>query len=42
MEAVGLEPIGEGKKILAEEFGDWHRWDNSVTAVIQSASQDFD
>jgi len=42
MEAVGLEPIGEGKTILDEEFGDWHRWDNSVTAVIHSASQDFD
>jgi GDPmannose 4,6-dehydratase len=31
MEAIGLEPIGEGKRILKERFGDWHQWTNSVT-----------
>jgi len=25
MEALGLIPPGEGKKILEEKFGDWHR-----------------
>ena len=36
MEAVGLEPIGEGLQILEENFDDWHRWDTGVTAVINS------
>jgi len=36
MEAVGLKPIGEGKKILEEKFTGWHRWENSVTAVLQN------
>jgi len=42
MQSLGLEPIGEGKSILDEEFGDWHRWDNSVTAVINSAHKGID
>jgi GDPmannose 4,6-dehydratase len=42
MEAVGLEPIGEGMRILDENFEDWHRWETSVTAVIQSAGNGFD
>jgi GDPmannose 4,6-dehydratase len=39
LEAVGLEPIGEGLNILEEKFDDWHRWDSSVTAVIQNAGK---
>ncbi len=42
MEAVGLEPIGEGMRILDENFEDWHSWETSVTAVIQSAGNGFD
>ena len=42
MQSVGLEPIGEGKKILDEQFGNWHRWDNSVTAVINSSPDNVD
>jgi GDPmannose 4,6-dehydratase len=42
MEAVGLEPIGEGLKILDEHFGDWHRWDTGVTALIQNQGNGFD
>ena len=42
MEAVGLEPIGEGLRILDENFEDWHRWETSVTAVIQNAGNGFD
>ncbi len=41
MEAVGLEPIGEGMRILDENFEDWHSWETSVTAVIQSAGNGF-
>lgn len=37
-EAVGLEPIGDGLRILEDKFGDWHRWDTGVTAVLNSAS----
>lgn len=29
MEAVGLIPPGEGKRILQEKFGLWHRWENA-------------
>jgi len=36
MEALGLEPIGEGKRIMNEKFTDWHRWDSSVKAVYEN------
>ena len=36
MEASGLEPIGEGKRIMEERFTDWHRWDTSISAAQQS------
>ena len=39
LEAIGLEPIGEGLNILEEKFDDWHRWDSSVTAVLQNAGK---
>jgi len=42
LEAVGLEPLGEGLKILDEHFDDWHRWDTGVTAVIQNAGNGVD
>ena len=35
-EAVGLEPVGDGLKILEDKFGDWHSWDTGVTAVLNS------
>jgi GDPmannose 4,6-dehydratase len=37
MEAVGLEPIGEGRKIMQERFTGWHRWETSITAAQQSS-----
>jgi len=37
MEAIGLTPPGEGKKILEEKFTGWHQWDNSVKAVYENA-----
>lgn len=42
MEAVGLEPIGEGLDILKENFSDWHRWDTGVTAMLESAGNGVD
>ena len=42
LEMVGLEPIGEGVRILEDNFGDWHRWENGITAVIKSAGNGFD
>jgi len=36
MEAIGLEPIGEGLQILEQNFDDWHRWETGVTAVLNS------
>ncbi len=37
MEAIGLEAIGEGKRIMQQRFTNWHRWDNSVKAVYENA-----
>jgi GDPmannose 4,6-dehydratase len=42
MEAVGLEPIGEGLKILKANFSDWHRWDTGVTAMLQASGNGVD
>ncbi len=42
LQAVGQPPIGEGLAILEERFDDWHRWENSVTAVLQNAGRGVD
>jgi hypothetical protein len=42
MEAVGMEPIGEGLKIIEENFTLWHRWESSVTALINNNANRFD
>jgi len=42
LEAVGLEPIGQGLKLLEQNFDTWHRWDSGVTAVLKSAGDGFD
>jgi GDPmannose 4,6-dehydratase len=36
MEASGLQPIGEGIQILQSRFADWHKWQVSVSSVLQS------
>ncbi len=33
MELNGLKPIGQGKKILDEKTGDWHRWESQVISM---------
>ena len=42
LEGIGLEPIGEGDEILKRKFGDWHRWESGVTAVLKSAGNGVD
>ena len=42
MEGAGLEPIGEGLKILDQKFSNWHRWDSGVTAVLRNAGNGVD
>jgi GDPmannose 4,6-dehydratase len=36
MEKAGLQPIGDGMRILQARFSDWHRWGISVSNVVQS------
>jgi GDPmannose 4,6-dehydratase len=33
LELSGLEPIGDGRRILEEKFGDWHRWESQVVSM---------
>jgi GDPmannose 4,6-dehydratase len=33
MEALGLDAIGEGRRIMEEKFTGWHRWQSSITAL---------
>jgi GDPmannose 4,6-dehydratase len=42
MQAVGLEPVGEGLEILKKNFSGWHRWDTSVTALLNSIRNGVD
>jgi GDPmannose 4,6-dehydratase len=37
LEAQGLPCPGEGKRILKNNFTDWHHWQNAVTGSIQAA-----
>jgi len=39
IEAIGLTPPGEGKKILEEKFAGWHRWETGVTALCTNDRQ---
>jgi len=36
VESVGLVPRGRGKTILEEKIGNWNRWRNSVTRMVQA------
>lgn len=35
LELLGLPFPGEGKKIVEERFGDWHRWEDQVVSMGQ-------
>ena len=38
LEAIGATPIGDGEKILRDRFGEWHRWETSVTQALHAAA----
>ena len=38
MELAGLEPPGEGRRILQERFGGWHRWEDQVISMEKNLS----
>lgn len=42
MEAIGLKPLGEGKKILEDKCPRWHRWPSSVTATLRDNKRRFE
>ncbi len=42
LEESGQKPVGEGKAILGQKFGGWHRWDNSITRVITHGGRGAD
>ena len=42
MEAVEVKPRGEGLQILKGKFGDWHRWETGVTAVLKGSGAGVD
>ncbi|MBI3951356.1 MAG: GDP-mannose 4,6-dehydratase [Acidobacteria bacterium] len=42
MEAIGLEPVGEGRSILEEKCPEWHRWSSSVTVALQNNRRGFE
>jgi len=35
LELLGLPSPGEGKKVVEERFGDWHRWEHQVISMGQ-------
>ena len=39
LEASGVPPPGEGKRILREKFDAWHQWQGAVQDVLASVQQ---
>ena len=33
MELMGLEPIGEGRRVMEEVHGAWHRWEDQIVSL---------
>jgi GDPmannose 4,6-dehydratase len=33
LQLMGLDYPGEGKRIVEERFGNWHRWDRQVVSM---------
>jgi GDPmannose 4,6-dehydratase len=38
LEAIGITPIGAGRQILEQKFGDWHQWTGSVSNSLAAAA----
>jgi len=42
LDALSSEPVGDGKRILQNRFGEWHQWDKSVSHHLVTASDGLD
>ena len=42
LEAIGLLPVGYGKRLLETKFSDWHQWPSAVTSTIQNGQKGFE
>jgi GDPmannose 4,6-dehydratase len=42
MEAIGLQPIGCGQRILETRFAGWHQWSSAVTSLYHNTQQEFE
>jgi GDPmannose 4,6-dehydratase len=42
MEACDLQPVGQGQRILAEKFSEWHQWAGTVSSLVHNAQQRFE
>jgi GDPmannose 4,6-dehydratase len=38
LDALSFAPVGEGRRILQDQFGGWHQWDKSVSHILRAAS----
>ena len=38
LESVGVPSVGEGKRILADRFAEWHQWNSSVSRVLAATA----
>jgi GDPmannose 4,6-dehydratase len=38
LDGLSFVPIGNGRRILQSQFGDWHQWDKSVSHTLRAAS----
>jgi GDPmannose 4,6-dehydratase len=38
LDGLSVAPIGEGKSILQDQFGDWHQWDKSVSHTLREST----
>jgi len=42
MEAIGLNPPGEGKKILEKKFSGWHQWETNVKTAYKGVKGEME
>lgn len=38
LEKVGLNPVGDGRRVLAAKFDSWHQWDSAVSRLLSNTS----
>jgi GDPmannose 4,6-dehydratase len=38
LDALAFAPIGNGKRILQHQFGEWHQWDKSVSHSLRTGT----